>query len=46
MYEKHKMDVIAFDSVDVFADLSIASDADENGGGTTLHSVNPYSSDK
>ena len=45
MYEKYEMNVIAFDSVDVFADLSLASDADEEGGGSGKYSWEPDRSD-
>lgn len=37
MYEKHKMETVFFDSADVFA-IGLASDADEEGGGSSQHS--------
>ncbi len=45
MYEKHELKVVDFDKTDVFADLSLASDADEEGGGSGKYSWGPDRSD-
>lgn len=46
MYEKHELKVVNFERTDVFADLSIASDADdEEGGGSGKYSWEPDRSD-
>ncbi|MCD8006720.1 MAG: hypothetical protein LUF29_07105 [Oscillospiraceae bacterium] len=37
MYEEHELNIIAFADIDVFADLSIASDADDDGSGSSYH---------
>lgn len=43
MYQKHKMNVIGFDSVDVFADLEFASEVED---GESAESYKPGYSDK
>jgi len=39
------MDIVLLGSADVFADLSLASDADEEGGGSGKYSWEPNRSD-
>lgn len=45
MYEKYELKIVDFDKADVFADLSLASDADEDGNGSSYHSLKPDRSD-
>ncbi len=43
MYEKHEMNIIAFEKTCVFADLDVSGD---ESGGIVVHSVNPGASDE
>lgn len=43
-YTEHDLNLITFGNADVYA-LGLASDADEDGGGSSQHSVNPNLSD-
>lgn len=43
MYEKHEMNIIAFEESCVFADLEVSGG---ESGGIVVHSANPDSSDK
>ncbi len=43
MYEKHEMNIVAFEEDCVFADLGVSGD---ESGGIVVHSVNLGSSDK